>query len=458
MFPKIIQGGMGVGVSGWDLASEVSSAGGVGTVSGTALTHLLVDALQKGDSDGCFRWALGFFPFPNMAREVLNKYFVDERVEQRRQVIIPRFGLNPLRELIALTICANFAFVKLAKEGHSGPVFINYLEKIQMPHIYSVIGAMLAGVDGIVMGAGIPSQVPGVIDAILSGEKVRYRIDVSGEKGDIVYMEFDPKEFFGERLPKMERPVFFPIVTSDTLATRLATRIIPGKIDGFIVEAPTAGGHNAPPRGQVVLNEKGEPVYGPRDEVDWKKMKELGIPFWIAGSVASPGALEKALELGASGIQVGTIFALCEESGFLPKIKLCIRQLWQEGRLEVKTNPTASPTGFPFKVAQVPGTLSESCLYESHKRGCSMGYLREVFRRDGKLILRCSAEPVGSFVTKGGDEINTLGRMCLCNALCGAVGANTETPVVTLGDDVSFLSKLPEKYTATDAIRYLLGK
>ena len=452
MFPQIIQGGMGVGASSWKLAAAVSRAGYLGILSGTALASLLARALQKGDEDGCFRWALGLFPFPRVALEVMKRYFVKDSA-------VPMPSLNPSQEFIALTICANFAFVKLAKEGHNGPIFINYLEKIQMPHIYSILGAMLAGVDGIVMGAGIPDQVPSVIEAILAGEKVRYRIHVSGEKGEDVYMEFDPKEFFGGELPKMERPVFFPIVTSDTLATRLATRTIPGKIDGFIVEAPTAGGHNAPPRGQVVLNEKGEPVYGSRDEVNWVKMKELGIPFWIAGSVAFPEALQKALELGASGVQVGSIFASCEESDILSELKGCIRHSWQEGCLEVRTDPIASPTGYPFKVAQLPGTLSEKWLYDSRDRVCNMGYLREVVRVCGKLILRCPAEPVQNFIAKGGDEADTVGRMCLCNGLSAAVGArDTETPVVTLGDDVSFLAKLPKGYTAADAIRYLLGK
>lgn len=318
---------------------------------------------------------------------------------------------------------------------------------------------MLAGVDGIVMGAGLPHQVPAVIDAILKGEKVRYRIDVIGEEGGDVYMEFDPKEFLGEELPEMERPAFFPIVTIQTLASRLATTTIPGKIDGFIVEAPTAGGHNAPPRGQLLLSENGEPVYGDRDKVNWQKMKELGIPFWIAGSVASSEALKKALDLGASGIQVGTIFALCEESGLLPELKSCIRHLWEEGKLEVRTDPTASPTGYPFKVAQVPGTLFESWLYSSRKRVCDMGYLRKVVRIGGKLVLRCSAEPVENFIARGGDEVDTVGRVCLCNALSAAVGARSlETPIVTLGDDMSFLARLSEKYTAAEAVGCLLGK
>ncbi len=62
-----------------------------------------------------------------------------------------------------------------------------------------------------------------------------------------------------------------------------------------MVEAPTAGGHNAPPRGKLVLDEAGEPVYGPRDAIDTEKFAALGMPFWLAGSYGSPQRLQEAL-------------------------------------------------------------------------------------------------------------------------------------------------------------------
>ena len=47
--PVIIQGGMGVAVSSWHLAREVSRAGHLGVVSGTALDAVLARTLQDGD-------------------------------------------------------------------------------------------------------------------------------------------------------------------------------------------------------------------------------------------------------------------------------------------------------------------------------------------------------------------------------------------------------------------------
>jgi NAD(P)H-dependent flavin oxidoreductase YrpB (nitropropane dioxygenase family) len=59
-----------------------------------------------------------------------------------------------------VTILANFVEVFLAKEDHAGVVGINLLTKVQMPNLPSLYGAMLAGVDYVIMGAGIPREIP----------------------------------------------------------------------------------------------------------------------------------------------------------------------------------------------------------------------------------------------------------------------------------------------------------
>ena len=74
-FPKIIQGGMGVGVSNWRLANAVSKLGQLGVVSGTALDSLFVRRLADGDDGGHMRRGLDAFPFPDMARRIWAEYF-----------------------------------------------------------------------------------------------------------------------------------------------------------------------------------------------------------------------------------------------------------------------------------------------------------------------------------------------------------------------------------------------
>ena len=95
-------------------------------------------------------------------------------------------------------------------------------------------------------------------------------------------MVFDPADYAEGPLPVLHRPRFLAIVSSNTLATTMLRRAS-GRVDGFVIESPTAGGHNAPPRGKLQLNAAGEPIYGERDQVNIAELRALGVPFWLAG-------------------------------------------------------------------------------------------------------------------------------------------------------------------------------
>jgi len=469
--PQIIQGGMGAGVSDWRLARAVSCAGQLGVVSGTALATILVRRLQTGDADRQMRHALAHFPVPGVADKILSDYFIAEgKAADAPFKLTPLPGLAPGPDYVALTVAANFVEVFLAKAGHAAPVGINFLEKIQFPTLPSLFGAMLAGVDYVLMGAGIPRAIPGILDQLARGEAVQLKIDVEGgQPGEEVYATFNPAEFCGGRAPQLTRPRFLGIVASATLAMTLA-RKSSGQVDGFIVEGETAGGHNAPPRGVLQLNAEGEPVYGPRDIVDLDKIRELGLPFWLAGSYGGAGRLAAARQLGAAGIQVGTAFAFCEESGIRPDLKQQVFQLSRAGRLRVYTDPLASPTGFPFKVVQLPGTLSDDAPDPARERNCDLGFLRHAYRKpDGTTGYRCPAEPVEDFIRKGGTLEETVGRECVCNGLVATIGLPqvengqpAGQPLVTAGNDVAnvaqFLAPGCDSYTAAEVIHALLAE
>ncbi|MCC6550929.1 MAG: nitronate monooxygenase [Ignavibacteriaceae bacterium] len=461
---KIISGGMGVGVSSPRLANVVSKMGGLGTLSGVAADRWLARMLQHGDPDGKIRAALSHFPFRETAKRIIDTFFVDGGLaENQAYKVLPVFTFKTPKILIDLTVCANFVLVMLAKEACASPVNINYLEKIQLPHVYSFAGAMLAGVDYITMGAGIPIQVPGILDSLAEGKPACYRINVDGRTEPAV-QKFDLAEHFKEEIPKLKRPGFFPIISSNLLADLFMTKSS-GSIEGFIVELPTAGGHNAAPRGKFPLNENGEPVYGPKDVIDFEKIAKHNKPFWIGGSYASPSHIKYAQSLGANGVQVGTIFALSEESGILKVYKDQIRKLAFNNQLIVKTDLLASPTGFPFKVIQLPGTLSEAAVYDARTRICNQGFLTTPYERpDGIIGFRCASERFDQFVRKGGKIEETAERRCLCNGLiAGSEMTNPgEPPILTLGDDTSFLKHLmkheDDTYTAADAMNYLLSE
>jgi NAD(P)H-dependent flavin oxidoreductase YrpB (nitropropane dioxygenase family) len=325
---------------------------------------------------------------------------------------------------------------------------------------------MLARLAVVTMGAGIPMQIPGVLDAYARGQSAEYRVTVTGSKDGTVTMRFNPSEFFGTTVPELPRPSFIPIVSSDALAAimirTMNKRNLPNSIQGFVVEGQTAGGHNAPPREDLGRNVLAEPIYGPRDIPDFAKLRDLGLPFWLAGSYASPAGMTSALSLGANGIQVGSIFALCEESGLAPEYRRQIIRRWYDGQLSVKTDAQASPTGFPFKVVDLPGTLADQAVYRLRDRVCNQHCLSTPHQLpSGDIVYRCPAEPVRIYRRNGGRDEDTVDVRCLCNGLLAAAGLGDsgEPAIVTLGDDYSFLQELTsnpnDSYTAADVMAYL---
>jgi NAD(P)H-dependent flavin oxidoreductase YrpB (nitropropane dioxygenase family) len=368
-----------------------------------------------------------------------------------------------------VTVLANFVEVWLAKEGHDGQVGINFLTKVQFPTLSSLYGAMLAGVDYVLMGAGIPREIPGVLDRLARHEPVSIKLEVQGlTNGREERLHYDPRENWDEAPPPLKRPRFLPIVSSNSLATMLVRKST-GKVDGFIVEGPTAGGHNAPPRGKGPLNDRGEPVYGDRDVVDLDKLRKLGLPFWTAGGAGRPGEIQKVRNAGGVGIQVGTLFAYCRESGLMEGLKRAVLEMCRSGNVDVVTAGRASPTGFPFKTVSLEKSLSEPEAYAGRERICDLGYLRVPYvKESGRLDYRCAAEPVETFKKKGGAEEETDGRRCLCNALLANIGhgqvrkdGDAELPLLTSGDQLmslgSFLGRR-ESYSADDVIDYLLSE
>lgn len=500
--PHIIQGGMGVRISSWKLAREVAKTGEMGVISGTAMDVIFVRTLQDGDPGGSFRRALATFPDQDMVERAMKKYFIEGGKDPMKPYrSIPMWDFQPSQHLLEAAVLGNYCEVWLAKHDDDGSLIdgvvgINRLTKIALPTIASLYGAMLADVDYVLMGAGIPMNIPGILDNLSESKGCELAIDVSGSDDEHA-IKFSPSEFWetagNPELGSMtlKRPAFLPIVSSVVLAQSLLKRAN-GKgpnngIDGFVIELNPAGGHNAPPRGFKYnpndhhgLNDKGEPIYGPKDDVDLLKFAKSanGLPFWLAGGYASADKLCDVLDVGGAGIQVGSAFALAKESGMdaTTRQKICNTIATQD--LEVITDPACSPTGFPFKVLQLEDTLANEDNYNARPRACNLGYLRMPYvMPNGKIGYRCPSGPVEDWVAKGGNVEDTIGRKCLCNALCADAGfpqvrrfkdedgkerLYVEKSLITAGDDVNKCRHLLSKdedgnwnYSAKDVVEYL---
>jgi NAD(P)H-dependent flavin oxidoreductase YrpB (nitropropane dioxygenase family) len=341
------------------------------------------------------------------------------------------------------------------------------LEKLQTANASAILGAMLAGVDYVIMGAGVPREIPRLLTDYAAGRPGRLTIDVADATRPHV-ATLDPSDYLGDDLPVLRRPQFLAVISLHVLAGYL-NRDPEIRPDGFVVEGPLAGGHSAPPRGKVVLDDAGDPVYGPKDEADLAKIAEQGLPFWLAGAYATPERVAEAIAHGAAGVQIGTVFAMAAESGLRPDLRAQLLAGLGGDSLVVRNDALASPTGFPFKVAALSGTLSEPEVYAARERICDLGYLRTpVERPDGTVSYRCASEPAHMYVKKGGQVADLAGRKCLCNALMANVGHGqvraggyVEEAAVTLGQDLDGARRLsaryPDGWTAAEAIDWLLA-
>lgn len=505
---QLIQGGMGVYVSNWRLARAVAlerPGQTAGTISGTALDIVYVRLLQLGDPGGHVRQALEAFDRAfgvDSGARICACYFIEggkapsahfkaaphQTLRSQNGLTsfpvpaqghtVERFQLD--EEVVELLIATAFAEVWLAKQGHDGKIFINFLNKIELPLIYAMYGAMLAGVDGVVVGAGNPEGLAAICTRLAEHEPVTRGLSVLyRETGEEFVLSFDPRQVAGGRCTQtpLERPAFLAIVSLQDLVTVLAASASEPP-DGYIIEHHTAGGHNAGPLGPLHRDDLDQPIYGNRDEPDFETIRQVGMPFWVAGGYGSHEGLRQALALGATGVQVGTLFALAEESGMQPEYRQAILHEIKNGTDQASLVRTTffSPTGFPFKVVQLGNTLADSQVFEDRHRVCDIGLLQQLGLgkpgQDGSRMLfqRCPASPIAAYVRERGLESNTGQRRCLCNGLLSCVGlgqtrgqgeSQEEPAIITLGNHLEGVRRLSRRgqarYWARDAVADILG-
>ena len=464
-YPTIIQGGMGIAVSSWQLAKEVSIAGELGVISGTAIDSVVARRLQDGDLTGDIRRAMAAYPHQETIKEIMDRFFIEGGREDGKPYLdVPKLSIKGNLFSNKLLAVASFVEVWLAKEGHNGLIGMNILEKIQLAIPAQLYGAMLADVDYILIGAGIPAQVPHLLNEISQGNKVAMKVDVADTK-DKHYLHFDPRTLGLDNFP-IKRPLFLAIVTSHALVAYL-NKDEETKPDGYVIEYHVAGGHNAPPRAKNHVNDEGEAVYNELDIPNLEKIHASGSPFWLAGGYATPEKVKEAISYGAQGVQVGSLFALANESGFTNENRSSILVSLADPTMRVMTDASASPTGFPFKVIQNNQTLSNDNLYKERTRICDLGYLRTMFQREkGGIGYRCPAEPLDNYEFKNGEVDQAQGSKCLCNALMADIGlgqvrpdGRTEISLLTFGSDLDGPRALralhPDGWNAIQALNFL---
>lgn len=314
----IIQGGMGVGISRCNLAGHVALAGGVGVISTAQIGY-------------------------------------DEEDYEK----------NPLEA----NLRAIGKHIKKAREiANGGVIGVNIMVATKSYEEY-VKAAVAAGVDLIVCGAGLPVDLPKLVE----GTKTMIAPIVSSIKAAAVICKLWDKKY--KRVP-----------------------------DLVVIEGPKAGGHLG------FSNEQLDTITDEEYDVEIKgiiaTVKEYAdkyvrkIPVIIAGGIFNKQDVKRCMELGADGVQVASRFVTTVECDAAMAYKQAYLDAKKEDIVIVK-----SPVG-------MPGRAINNKFMKESKEG------RAHISRCYQCIKNCKAPDI---------------PYCISNALINAVKGNVDEGLIFCG-------------------------
>jgi nitronate monooxygenase len=332
----IIQGGMGVGVSLYPLAKAVASEGGLGIISSAC---------------------------------------IDRLVSRRTGRIVNTYAA--VKEEITLSKIKN------------GFVGINIMAALGRDYTDSVKGAIDAGADAIISGAGLPLNLPAIQPP---RDTALIPIVSSARALDIICKKWEKLGY---------RP------------------------DAVVLEGPLAGGHLGFRIDQVDLeSNKLENLLPPVKDM----AKKFGdFPVIVAGGIYTHDDIVSYMDKGADGVQMGTRFLATEESSATTAYKNAVVRAREEDII-VAHRP-GSPCGLPFRVIK-QSPMYVSALVQRRKPKCDKGYVL-MKDADGKYTI-CPAKE------------DNKDYFCICNGLLSSSGynENEEEALYTVGTNASRVDKI----------------
>ena len=337
---------MGVGVSLHPLASAVAQAGGLGIISSACLDKLVARRTGK----------------------TINSYE------------------------------AAYDEISLAKAS-GGFAGINIMCALARDYEASVRGALDAGADAIISGAGLPMSLPSIQPA---KDTALIPIVSSARALDLICKKWEKQGC---------RP------------------------DAVVLEGPLAGGHLGFKMDQIELeSNKLENLLPPVKDM---AIKYGNFPVIVAGGIYTHEDIVRFLRMGADGVQMGTRFLATEESSASAAYKKAVVDSTEEDIL-VAHDP-GSPCGLPFRVIK-QSPMYVSALKKLRKPKCDKGY-----------VLLKDAE--GKF-TKCPAKQSNEHWFCICNGLLSSAGYNTdkEEALYTVGTNADRIDKIVSVQTLMEEL------
>jgi len=312
----LVQGGMGVGVSAHRLAGAVAAEGGVGTISSVDLRHHHPDLLERtkrlppGDT-------------AKRAIDVANLEAISREIAAARELA-----------------------------GGRGLLAINVMRAVSA-YAASVTRALEAGIDAVVVGAGLPLDLPDLAQDHPRAALIPILSDARGVQ--LIVKKWERKK----RLP-----------------------------DAIVIEHPRlAGGH----LGAARIADLNDPRFEFENVIPASLafLRAAGIereiPLIAAGGIRSCENILRVQSLGAAAVQLGTPFAVTEECDAHPEFKRVLAEAREDEMVEF-----TSVAGLPARAVATRWMRSYLRMDNklqglAHARPCMMSFdcLAQCGLRDG---------------------------------------------------------------------------
>lgn len=279
----VVQGGMGVGVSAGGLAGTVARHGAIGTISSVDLRRLHPDLMEQ------------------------TQHLEKSRDVDHARAVINDANSEALRREIARARELSMGF---------GLVAVNVMKAISA-YASNVRTALEAGIDAVVVGAGLPLDLPELAKEHPKAKLIPILSDARGVQ--LIIKKWEKKG----RLP-----------------------------DAIVIEHPRlAGGH----LGAAKIADLNDPRF------DFERVIpeslaflraagiEKDIPLIAAGGIRTHADIQRVQALGAAGVQLGTPFAVTEEGDAHPEFKRVLAEARDEDMVEF-----TSVAGLPARAVATP--------------------------------------------------------------------------------------------------------
>jgi nitronate monooxygenase len=272
--------------------------------------------------------------------------------------------------------------------GGNGAIGMNIMVAVINQYEDSVLGSMDGGVDMIISGAGLPMALPEIAKTHPRADEVALvPIVSSGRATEVIFKRWSRSG----RLP-----------------------------DALVVEGPLAGGHIAWREPSEALLEENKLENLLAEVFAVVKKWNLDIPVIAAGGVYTSADIQRFLDMGCAGVQMGTRFLATEESGANAEYKKALIKCTEDD-IELASRP-GSPCGMVFRVIK-HSPFYQQALARERAPKCDKGYLLNK----------------GYCPSKHENEKT----FCICNGLLSSINLNpTEKELWTVGQSAWRINRI----------------